>query len=168
MPGVPPQLVNSVPWLGLLGAVIAAYRRKLPIGGWLFFFFWGIFVGMGVTLLNVYNQRAYFLPRSWADQTKYLMFMLALCPGIGSSLFVAAASGVLIRRRDWQSVQTLRAGLIAYLISTLLRAVIVAFYFPSFTTFSAADLSFPALFLIYSFRSQRMVRVFGTATADRT
>src|SRR5579871_380478 len=128
---------NYVP-LFILGWVIAAFRRKLPIGGWLFYFFWGVFTGLGIAILNAYDQRAYALPGKWASHTRYLMYMLSWWPRVGSLLFVGAASVVLIRRQDWQSVETLRSALIAYLICNLATVAIDSFFFPSFLVTNTA------------------------------
>jgi hypothetical protein len=155
-----PPPANPAASLALLGAIIAAFRKNLPIGGWLFFFFWGAFVGCGVTVLSQFGDRLHLLPAEWKDQTKYLFHLLSLGPRVCSLLLVVAVSIVLIARREWRWVEVLRSTLAAYLISQLATVLIDAFFFPSALGAAIAGLFYPIAFLLYSLYSTRVVRVF--------
>jgi hypothetical protein len=144
----------------LIGAIIAGLRRHLTIGGWLYFFFWGIFVGLALTIFGIYNERAFLVPTTWRDQTKYLLYMLSLGPRVASFLFVAAASGVALARRDALAASTLRLALAAYIMCQLLTVAIDAFRFPQLLNIAAAGVIFPMSFFLYSFRSRRFHSVF--------
>jgi hypothetical protein len=109
----------------------------------------------------VYRDRHYLLPLAWTNQAKYLLYMLSWWPRVGALLFVAAAMFVLLRRRNEHSVELLRMGLITYLAAQLMTVVIDMFAFPAFRSEAILALGFPAIFLFYTFRSQRLARVCG-------
>jgi len=104
-----PPPANLAASLVIVGAIIAVFRRKLPIGGWLFFFLWGAFVGLGITVLSEFGDRLYLLPVKWKDRTRYLFHLLSLGPRVFSLSLVVAVSIVLIRHREWRWIQMLRA-----------------------------------------------------------
>ena len=158
---LPPQPANPTASFALIGAIIAGFRRHQPIGGWLFFFFWAIFVGLAITLINVFGERIYLLPARWGNQTRYLLYMLALGPRVASLIFVAAASAVSLSRRNSQAISTLRLALTTYMISQFVTVGIDAYAFRGSLNTAVAGLVFPTAFLLYSIRSSRVDRVFN-------
>jgi hypothetical protein len=155
-----PSSANPAASLSILGAIIAVFRRKLPIGGWLFFFLWGAFAGCGITVLEELSGRLDLLPGKWKDQTRYLFHLLSLGPRVFSLFLVAAVSIVLIRHREWRWIQLLRAALAAYVICQLATVLIDAFVFPGSVAIAVAGLFNPIAFLLYTLFSARVAGVF--------
>lgn len=156
-PSPPPT--NPAPPFVIIGGIIAGLRRDKPIGGWLFFFLWGAFVGLGITIFTVFDERTYFLPAKWANQTKYLLYLLSYVPRLASLIFLVAACSAVIARRDARALSTLRQALAMYLTCQFVTVAIDASAFPRSLNTALAALIFPSLFLLYSFRSNRVDRV---------
>jgi hypothetical protein len=83
----PPQGASSTASFTLIGSIIAGFRRDLPIGGWLFFFFRAVFIGLAATIVTVFGERTSLLPASWGNQTRYLPYVLGFAPRLASLLF---------------------------------------------------------------------------------
>ncbi len=157
---LPPPAANPAAALVVLGAIVSAFRRSSPIGGWLFFFLWGTFMGCCTTALSLVNGDFYVLPNHWKNQSRYLMHLLSICPRLGALYLVAAISIALIRHREWRWIQMLQTGLTACLISQIATILIDWFVFPSALGGAVAGLFYPIAFLLYLQFSNRVVSVF--------
>ncbi|HWD00392.1 MAG TPA: hypothetical protein VG456_26730 [Candidatus Sulfopaludibacter sp.] len=150
-----------------MGAVIAGVRRKQPIGGWLYFFFWQVALSCAITL--IYSNWAEFAPRLWEGQFKYLLHFLVSVPRLTALFAVAIIGAMLLRSHAWQWVIILRYALTILCILGVLSVAVDVAYFPNRVGLEVATLIFPAAYLIYFFVSVRVRTVFradATSLAD--
>lgn len=146
---------SSLAWLG---AVVAAFRRKQPIGGWLFFFFWQVVAGCAVTV--AYTDWSRFTPRTWGDQTQYLVFVLATAPKVATLITLAALGVMLMRTYDWRWVLVIKYTLIIFAIFGGISVAADLRFFPSRVAADVGLLIFPVAFAIYFNVSVRVRGVF--------
>ena len=70
-----PDTVNGSS-LALIGAIVAVARVKRPIGGWLFYFFCQVLIGLNLILINTHWKL--FLPRSWSASGHYMLYVISV------------------------------------------------------------------------------------------
>jgi hypothetical protein len=144
--------------LVLIGAVVASLRRNYPIGGWLFFFFWEIVVGLIVSVASI-NWGA-LAPRAWRDQAKFFAYVYTIAPEIVVMLAIAGAGFMLLRTYDWKWVVVLRYLLILFTAFSAISVVVDSYFFPSRFQAALTSLAFPIAYAIYFFVSTRLRSVF--------
>jgi predicted membrane channel-forming protein YqfA (hemolysin III family) len=66
--------------LALVGAITGFLRRKHPIGGWLFYILFQLFLGLAAMAINL--NWAQFAPRNWTNPKLYLIFTLTTLPQV--------------------------------------------------------------------------------------
>ena len=159
------QSTSSFPNAGTfaaLGGIIAAVRRKSAIGGWLFFFFWGLFVGCGLSIYQIASAWGQFRPTAWSNSAMYLWFITSVVPRELAILVSSAAAIMLLWTFEWRWVVALRAALIVYLCTGMVAIVIDHRYFPNLLGSAYASLIFPGFFVMYIRESRRVKKVFQT------
>lgn len=135
-------------------AIVAVLRRKQAIGGWLFYFFCQVFIGL--FLLVVSTHWKYYLPRQWHDPLPYFLFTLSSLSRMAIFGAVAAVCVLLIESRDSRWIGALQLALLAYAITTFLKVFVDAYCFPSATSRDAVSLGFPLIWAIYLSLSRRV------------
>ena len=148
--------------LALAGAVVAILLRKRAIGGWFFYFFWQVLLGLG--LIATTTRWNMYLSGSWADAGPYLGYLLA---NLSRALWLVVVGAVwltLAATREWDWVCGLRYTLAVYGLLTLLKLVVDQAYFPEHTRLDALSLAFPGAWMVYFSVSQRVRRVFRDKT----
>jgi hypothetical protein len=145
--------------LGWIGAMIGAVRHKHPIGGWLFFFLFQIYLGLAVAAAGTDWTR--FAPRNWRDTGLCMLFTLTTLPVLMALAAVAAMCVMLLRTFEWQWVVTLRYALIVQGLLGGLKLAVDTFWFPSSAAHDAAALVFPCICVSYFYLSTRVRQVFG-------
>jgi len=103
----------------ILGAIVAAVRRKNAIGGWLFFFMWGVFLGCGFSLIQFAVDWRLYTPARWSDSTRYLMYVMSIAPLSAAFFGIAVTCFMLLRTMDWSWAELLRIALIVYICPLL-------------------------------------------------
>jgi len=156
-----PPLAGTLMWLG---AIVAAFRRHYPIGGWLFFFFWQIVAGVAVLIVG--TRWSLLAPRAWSDQAKYFAYALTAVPRIALLPAIAVVCAALLQSREWRWVITLRYLLILFTALGVATAIVNRFYFPGQTAADVAAVIFPAAYSVYFFRSVRVRRVFAESSQE--
>ena len=139
--------------------IIAAFRRKQKIGGWLFFFFWQVAAGVAVTLVD--TDWSQYTPRAWTDQFQYLLFMAADAPRLLMLGAVAATGAMSIRTQEWRWLIVLRYALILYSILGMVCVATDLAHFPDRVRADVVTLIFPVVYTIYFYLSRRVRWVFG-------
>jgi hypothetical protein len=145
--------------LAWVGAIVGFLLRKHPIGGWLFYILFQLFMGLAATAINLNWAR--FVPRHWTNPELYLLFTLTTMPKVLILTAVVAACIMLLRTFEWQWLVVLRYLLILYAILGGLQIVVDAFYFSSSVPYEAASLASTFGCLAYFFVSARVRHVFG-------
>jgi len=144
--------------LALACAVAALARRKQPIGGWLFYFFCQVLLGL--TLIAASTHWGNYSSAEWSDPMRYFLFVLS---SLSRVILLAAIAGVCFlavetRARRW--IVALEYTLAAYAFVTILKLPVDLYCFPSATARDALSLAFPLAWMVYFAVSRRVRRVF--------
>ena len=157
---------NSTPLngssLAVLGGIIGAMRRRYAIGGWLFFFMWGVFVGLGMTILQIAGDWHSYVPSGWHSSKLYLIFLMSFAPRFMALVVMAITCFMLLRTFDWRLGTYLRITVWVYLSCGLISIVLDYIFFPTDAGIAWASLFLPAILLFYIHRSSRFRMVFQT------
>ena len=147
---------------GAVGFAIAYLTRRRAIGGWLFYYYMGAYVGCALQLLFLPAIISNIAPNGWVSAKLYVLYLASTVPVV-LSLFaqVIAATRLLIRRNE-RSVQILRIALAALFLTTAASIPIDVIYFNS-----GAEIALDALTLfssgvwsLYFWKSVRVRKVF--------
>lgn len=153
-----PDLQSLGGTLALVGGIAAVIRRKHAVGGWLFYFFWQLLLGLAL-LVGTTHWKLY-LPGEWAGPAAYFLYAVSNL----SRAALLAAIGVIcirmVRTREWQWVCGLQYALLTYAFLTLLKLPVDIFYFPEALTRDALSLAFPCVWMVYFGASRRVRGVF--------
>jgi hypothetical protein len=144
--------------LALVGGLVAIWRRKQAIGGWLFYFFCQILVAL--FLIAGTTRWSRFLPRSWDDPQLYFLYALTNLSRTILLAEIAIISVRLLGTRQWHWVAALKYALVTYAFLTLLKFLIDLVWFPTTVGLDALSLSFPCVWILYFHISRRVRRVF--------
>ena len=148
--------------LALACGLIAIVRRKRAIGGWLFYFFCQVFIGLA--LLAVSTHWKYYLPREWSDPLRYFLFTLSSLSRMVLLAAVAIICIVLAETRHAQWITALQYALAAYAFSTVLKILVDIYSFPGAASRDAMSLGFPLVWMAYFSVSERVRKVFREKT----
>ena len=151
--------------LALVCAVAAIVRRKRAIGGWLFYFFCQVFLGLALVAAS--THWGYYSPDFWADPATYFLFTLA---GLSRSVLLAAVAVLCFlaaETRAWHWIVALQFALTTYGFVTVLKLPVDLYCFPSATPRDALSLFFPAVWIVYFSVSSRVRKVFLDQTWER-
>jgi hypothetical protein len=157
-----PAPVLPVGWLVMWW--ICARRKKDPIGGWLAYYYYQLFVGIifSVILVAVVNIHSYVPENFSGERQKYLLFLLSALPAILLAVFEAAVASFLLVLKTWDLVELLRKVLIAQAVAQGIGLVVDATYFPENVPLSLLAFVPSVLWVGYFFRSARVRHVFKT------
>jgi hypothetical protein len=153
-PSSPSMAGAAAFWIWL----ICYLRRKKPIGGWLLYYFIGVYVGVLIWIMLTVTSLSNYNPSEWDNKLHYFLFILTTIPGDIFLLGQVFLSFYLIsqNRRDWKYIEILRKVLLANLIFSLGSIPIEATLWPQsvfFTIYSAV------LSLIWFFYFKKSIRV---------
>jgi hypothetical protein len=147
----------SFAWVGALAGFLL---RKHPIGGWLFYILFQLFMGLVATAININWAR--FAPRHWTNPEFYLLFTLTTMPKVLVLTTLVAACIMLLRTFEWQWLVMLRYLLILYAILGGLKIAVDTIYFSSSVPSEVATLVSTCGCLAYFYISVRVRHVFGS------
>jgi hypothetical protein len=153
-----PDIQSLGSGLALACGLIAMGRRKRAIGGWLFYFFCQVFIGLA--LLATSTHWRYYLPQQWGDPLRYFLFALSSLSRLVLLASIAAVSVVLIETRGDAWIAALRYALATYAFVTVLKIPVDLFCFPSATLRDTLSLGFPLVWMVYFAVSVRVRKVF--------
>ena len=148
--------------LALLAGVVAIFRRKHAIGGWLFYFFCQVLLGL--LLIAATTRWKTYLPRAWSDGVHYFLYILSNLPRVVLLAMIAVVCVQLVRTREWRWVGGLRYALITYAFLTAVKVQIDIFWFPNAVSIDVLSLTFPCVWIAYFGVSRRVHRVFHEKT----
>ena len=140
--------------------ILAILRRKHAIGGWLLLFFWQIFAGCAVTIIQLVKDWHSYTPATWPDANLYLLYMLSFTPRVIALFSISLISVNLLRTFEGRWALILRYALIAYIVAGFVSFVVDMHYFPADRSLTAATLLSPSILLGYTYKSERFWRVF--------
>jgi hypothetical protein len=143
---------------------ICARKKKDPIGGWLAYYYYQLYVGVvfSVFLVAVLTIHSY-VPEYFSGETqRYLLFMLSALPTLILLLFETAVATFLLVLKTWDMVELLRKVLIAQAVAQGLGVLVDVKYFPENVPLSLLSFVPSVLWVGYFFRSARVRHVFKT------
>lgn len=94
---------------------LCARRKKEPIGGWLSYYYYQLYLGaiLSIGMVAALNIHSY-VPENFANQSKlFYMFLLSAVPSLLLLFFEVAAASYLLALKTWDMVVLLRRVLIA-------------------------------------------------------
>jgi hypothetical protein len=142
---------------------LCARRRDEPIGGWLAYYYYQLYMGVLVTVLLVAANIHSYVPEYFSGETqRYLLFLSSVLPSLILYVFQAAVATFLLALKTWDMVGLLRKVLIAQVIVEGLGLLVDAKYFPENVSLSLFSFVPSVLWAGYFFRSERVKRVFKT------
>jgi hypothetical protein len=152
--------------LALIGAIVAGFRRKHAIGGWLFYFIWNVFSSAGFTILQLIQDWRSYTPRPWANSTMYLAMLLSAVPRITALFGIAGVCIMLLRTMEWRWATLLRTGLVTFFLACAVGVAVDVAFFPSYVATRMATALSALPFLAYTLYSRRFAKVFLTHDWD--
>ena len=153
-----PNLQSLSGALALACGIVAVLRRRHAIGGWLFYFFCQVLLGLALiaasTHWNLYS------PLAWPDPARYFLFAISNLSRTALLAAIAAMCVLLAETRAWRSVVGLQYALATYAFLTILKLPVDAYCFPGATTRDTMSLAFPVVWMGYFALSVRVRKVF--------
>jgi hypothetical protein len=157
-----PAIAQRFAPIGILFAIVCSLRRKQEIGGWLMFFYYQIYAGAVASVLMVASSFDRYLPRPWNNETRHLLFILAVIPRMLGLLIVVAVATALLKQRNLTRLQTLRLVLGIEIFLCVVSLVVDFFQYPSALALNLMQTIALSLWLAYFHASERVQHVFVT------
>jgi len=161
-----PRLIAAMPDLqslgGILvalGAMVAAIRRKHAIGGWLFYFFWQVLLGLALTVANTHWKL--YLPREWSGPAPYFLFTLSSLSRVALFAAIAVVCVRAVETREWRWVCGLQYALLTYAFLTVLKLPVDIYCLRAALARDGLSLTFPCVWIAYFGVSRRVRQVFA-------
>lgn len=145
---------------GLIAWWICSSRKRQQIGGWLLFYYWQLYSGVLMTILFFSIAFQSYVPESYADPSKYHLFLASVIPVLVLFSVQLAIGTMLISVRTWDMLILLRWTICAELIAAVIGTMIDVTQFPDNLPFDFLTIVQEGLWLAYFFKSQRVKHVF--------
>jgi hypothetical protein len=144
----------------LIAWLICNGRKRKPIGGWLFFFYWQVYSGLLLSgVFFAVNIQSY-VPENFENLRTFGLFLASAVPGLVLYVVKTAVATLLLSARTWDMLKLLRWVMVVEFGAAVLAGVLDAAYFPDNLGLSFLTIVPDALWLAYIFRSARVKHVF--------
>jgi hypothetical protein len=148
----------------LVCATLAFLRRREPIGGWLFYFFFALYAGIAIVPFTIEASLRLLNSNNWPVKTQYAWYLVGTVPLEALHLAtVIAATSMLIARTE-RRLKILRMVIFLTLIAAVICGTLMVFH-PPLETLALPNFTgaLSALFwTLYFLDSVRVKRVFIT------
>ena len=144
----------------LIAWLICNGRKRSPIGGWLFFFYWQLYSGLLISAAFFAMNIQSYVPENFENRTQFALFLASSGPGLVLFAVKCAIGTLLLSARTWDMLKLLRWVMVAELAADGLGAGIDALYFPDNLPLSFLTIVPNLLWLAYFFRSTRIKHIF--------
>jgi hypothetical protein len=144
--------------LALACGMVAVVRRKQAIGGWLFYFFCQVLLGLALVALSTHWKL--YSPREWSDPVRYFLFTLSNLSRVVLLAAIAAMCVLLAETRAWHWICGLQYALATYAFLTVIKLPVDIYCFPSAVSRDTMSLAFPVVWMGYFALSVRVRKVF--------
>lgn len=135
-------------------------RKRNPIGGWLLFFYWGVYSSLLMTgVFFAMNIQSY-VPENFDSSSKFAVFLASTVPGLLLFVVKCAIATLLLSARTWDMLKLLRWVMVAELSADILATVIDAVYFPDNVALNFLTIIPGLIWVAYMFRSTRVRHIF--------
>ena len=153
-----PDLQSFGSSLAIACGIVAIVRRKYAIGGWLFYFFCQVLIGLALVAVST-HWRSY-LPREWSDPSRYFLFTVSSLSRTALLAAIGVVCLLLVETRKAQWIAGLQYALATYAFMTILKLPVDVYCFPGATTRDTLSLGFPVVWMAYFAMSRRVTKVF--------
>lgn len=153
-----PDLQSFGGVLALLCGIAAVVRRKYAIGGWLYYFFCQVLLGLALVAASTHWKL--YSPQEWSEPARYFLFTVSNLSRVAVLAAIAGMCVSLARTRDWQRIGGLQYTLATYAFLTVLKLPVDMYCFPSALNRDALSLAFPLVWMGYFAVSVRVKKVF--------
>jgi hypothetical protein len=142
--------------------LICYLRRKKPIGGWLLYYFIGLYVGLFISMILTVPSLSNYIPSEWDNKLHYFLFIITTIPGDIFLIAQVVLSYYLISqaRRDWKYIEILRKVLLADFVFSVGSIPIEATLWPQSIFFSIYSAILSLIWFFYFKKSVRVEYVF--------
>jgi hypothetical protein len=153
-----PELQSFGGILALLCGIVAVVRRKHAIGGWLFYFFCQVLLGLALVAISTHWKM--YASREWSDPVRYFLFTVSNLSRVAVLAAIAVMCGLLADTREWQWVCGLQWALAMYGLLTVVKLPVDMYCLPSAVNRDALSMAFPVVWIGYFAVSVRVRKVF--------
>lgn len=153
-----PDLQSLGGVLAFVCGVVAFARRKRAIGGWLFYFFCQVLLGLALAVASTHWKL--YTTQEWNDPVRYFLFTLSSLSRVVLLAAVAAICMLLAETREWRWIVGLRYALATYAFLTVLKLPVDMYCAPATLNRDAMSLAFPVVWMAYFAVSGRVRKVF--------
>jgi hypothetical protein len=151
---------------GIVAWIVCYKQRRSEIGGWLLFYYWGLYGGALMTLVFFAIGFENYVPESFADPGLYHLYLLSIVPLLILTCAEVVVGTMLLSVRTWELLLLLRCIIAACVLASLLAIVIDVQKFPDLLPFDAYDAAGPIVWSLYFLTSRRVKHVFRTHDWD--
>jgi hypothetical protein len=144
----------------LIAWLICNGRKRSPVGGWLFFFYWQLYSGLLISAVFFATNIQSYVPENFGSTRLFALFLASSVPGLLLFIVKCAVGTLLLSARTWDMLKLLRWVMVAELAAGVLGAGIDAAYFPDNLGLSFLTIVPDMLWLAYFFRSTRVRHIF--------
>ncbi|MBN1547237.1 MAG: hypothetical protein JW902_11305 [Syntrophaceae bacterium] len=145
---------------------IAYVTRRMAIGGWLFYYYLQLYIGVLLTIAFIPAIVNNLQPTGWEDKTIYGFFVFSIVPPLlVKVLEVIFATRLLFKsQRNEKNVKTVRYVLLSSVIFSIISLVIDGYYFRENAGLSIYAVIFASIWCLYFFYSYRVDYVLSRRT----
>lgn len=144
--------------LALACGMVAILRRKRAIGGWLFYFFCQVLLGLALVAASTHWKL--YSSQEWSDPVRYFLFTLSNLSRVVLLAAIAVVCVLLAETRDWQWICGLQYALATYAFLTVLKLPVDVYCYRSAVNRDTMSLAFPVVWMGYFALSVRVRKVF--------
>lgn len=156
------QQANPIGLPGIAGMLVAYWRRKEDLGGFLFLYLWQVYAGVIGGVLIVLLSFQSFVPESYQSSRDYHLYLGMVLP----TLIVVAAQAViatmLLAVRTPDMLNVLRGLVVVQALIVIPAAMINSKVDSEQANAFSGALLFPLIWAVYFFVSRRVRHVFET------
>ena len=153
-----PDLQSIGSSLAFLLGIAAIVRRKHAIGGWLFYFFCQVLLGLALVAASTHWKL--YSSRVWSDPIRYFLFALSSLSRTALLAAIAAMCILVAGTRAWHWIVGLQYALATYAFLTILKLPVDSYCLPGATNRDTMSLAFPVVWMGYFSVSVRVRKVF--------
>jgi len=157
--------INPLPFVLIAVSLFMFFNStvKNPIGGWLLYFYFQLYLGCLVALYRfMFTTMPLISPMLWPNHVQYLLFVLKHTASLALLIVLAVVATFLLFVRTWHLLELLRALIIGYAGIIVFSILVDMIYWPHLVRYSAPTLLWQGVWIPYFYVSKRVQRVFKT------
>ena len=156
------QSTNYTPTFpgGIIAWIVCNANKRKAIGGWLLFYYWGLYSGIALTILLFFAGFQNYVPEAFDDPARYHLFLLSIVPIFAVLAAQLVVGTIALSVRIWDVVRVLRWIQILGIFIAAASIAIDSKSFPDSLTFDFLDIVSFSVWALYFYKSKRVKHVF--------